>query len=148
MVAIQTTISDAEIMYKIEENNLQGWADLYEKYGLIMFVAIFWATDDEKTAEELLVSLFKQLKQNPDLLRIKTSLPISLLYHTYVTVMKIIYVNKNAIAYRTPLKKVIPMLHLVSFKPNSIHEISEILEVSADEVQMQLHRELNEFRNK
>lgn len=146
MVMLQTTTSDAEIMYKIEENNLQGWADLYDKYGLIMFVAIFWATDDEKMAEELLISLFGQLKLNPNLLRVKSSLPLSLLFHTYTTAMKIIYVNKKGVEANVPSKKVIPMMHLLAFKPNSIQEVSEILEISRDEIQMKLHSEMNELR--
>jgi len=86
--------SDIEIVDMIEQGNPLGWQYLYDKYALMMYVAILWVVDEGPPAEEILVMLFFQLKADKSLLETKKSLCQSLLFHTCVTSLKIMQNNE------------------------------------------------------
>ncbi len=85
----QQLMSDIEIICMIEQNDPSGWDFLYDKYALMMYVAILWVIDEEQPADEILFTIFFQLKADKSLLESKKSLCQSLLYHTCMTSMKI-----------------------------------------------------------
>ncbi len=91
--------SDIEIVELIAQNNPQGWQYLYDKYALMMYVAILWVVDEGPPAEEILIMLFFQLKADKSLLETKKSLCQSLLFHSCVTSLKIMQ-NQEIIAKR------------------------------------------------
>ena len=85
----QKLMTDTEIICMIEQNDPLGWDFLYDKYALMMYVAILWVIDEEQPAEGILIMIFFQLKADKSLLETKKSLCQSLLYHTCMTSSKI-----------------------------------------------------------
>lgn len=94
MITSRHLMSDTEIMCLIEHNNFLGWQCLYNKYALMMYVGIFWITDDKALTEEIMSLLFVQLKMDKTLLNSKPTLGSSLLYHTHATAYKMFKINE------------------------------------------------------
>jgi hypothetical protein len=94
MITSRHLMSDTEIMCLIEHNNFLGWQCLYNKYALMMYVGIFWITDNKALTEEIMSLLFVQLKMDKTLLNTKLNLSSSLLHHTYSTAYKMVKINE------------------------------------------------------
>jgi hypothetical protein len=146
MATQQYFISDAEIISMIDHENPSGWSHLYDKYALMMYVAVLGVIHDEKIAAEVLALLFIQAKANKSLLRTKKSLCASLLKHACTTALKISDTNEKIPVREDLNNKVFPILNCLAGKPNSLKDAAEIYSISEDEVKTKLRLELNKIR--
>jgi hypothetical protein len=94
MIISRNLLSDIEIICLIEHNNFLGWQCLYNKYALMMYVSIFWITNNKILTEEIMSLLFVQLKSDKTLLNTRQTLSTSLLHHSYTTAYKILKINE------------------------------------------------------
>jgi DNA-directed RNA polymerase specialized sigma24 family protein len=83
MILTANSISDTTIVSMMTENNLSAWEHLYDKYAPMMYGAIFQITGDAAMAEEIFKKCFLELKENDDLLKVKTALCPFLLRHAH-----------------------------------------------------------------
>lgn len=132
-------MSDTEIMCLIEHNNFLGWQCLYNKYALMMYMGIFWITDDKALTEEIMSLLFVQLKTNKTLLNTKRTLSLSLLHHTYSTAYKMFKVNEMR------CRKQEVQLELCPILTDLMNDATHITEAEA---KAKLRLDINRMRDK
>lgn len=97
MKNLDNLMPDTEIISMIEQNDPLGWDFLYDKYALMMYVAILWVIDESELAEGILIMIFFQLKADKSLLETKKTLCQSLLYHTCMASSKILELSEVAV---------------------------------------------------
>ena len=84
------TVSNAEILLLIAQNNDSGWSHLYDKYAPIMYGVILKVTDNDNIANEILIRAFILLKQQNKFSAFTNNLCVSLIKHTYDTAVHIL----------------------------------------------------------
>ena len=75
--------SDAEILQKIQTDDINGWEDLYDKYAPIMLKAIVCLISDRAIAEKTLLQAFISLSSKQYLYPAKQRLPVYLYVYAF-----------------------------------------------------------------
>jgi hypothetical protein len=139
MIRQHNLLSDTEIICLIDNNNFLGWQCLYNKYALMMYVAILWVTDDKVLTEEIMSLLFAQLKTNKMLLTTHKTLCSSLLQHTYSTAYKMLKIKDMRFCENTVKHDSCPML---------MDLLSDATAITEAEAKLKLRVEVNQIRDK
>lgn len=139
MITQHNLLSDTEIICLIDNNSFLGWQCLYNKYALMMYVAILWVTNDKILTEEIMSLLFAQLKTNKTLLTTNKTLCSSLLQHTYSTAYKMLKINDMRFCENTVKHEPCPMLTDL---------LSDATAITEAEAKLTLRVEVNRIRDK
>ena len=131
----------------IKENNFSAWAALYKKYSAAMYGLICNLTDNKEIANEILIGAFIELKTKNILAGVKNSLCLVLLKFT--NAFAVSELQKRGIDCKmfTPAEEE-KLIHLLCIQCHSLQEVSEILDISKEEVRKQLRIEVLNLRNK
>lgn len=141
-----TQISDTIILNLIGENNLKGWKLLYDKYAEVMYGVICTHTADKSFAEEILISLFIQLKHQQILLKASVALYPTILRYTHANTKK--ELKKRGINYTESPNMKNSILHIFCSQYTSVKKVSKKLKVSEVEVKQHLQKEFFMLRTK
>ncbi|MDQ3052149.1 MAG: hypothetical protein M3Q95_14830 [Bacteroidota bacterium] len=146
MLSQSEYISDRHIIDLLQENNLEAWKLLYDKYAASMYGMICKLTDDESIAGEIFKEAFLQLKDNHILSKTNYSLCPFLLRHTYNYAIKQLKQFGMQIKPLTPIEEA-SLIHFLCTQSVSLPEVSSILNMSEEETRVKLRHEFLNLRN-
>ncbi len=139
-------LSDRHIIDMLQDNNMEAWNLLYEKYAASMYGIICKLTDDEIIAGEIFKEAFLQLKDTHILSKTTHSLCPFILRHTYNYTIKQLKQYGLNTTEQSPMDE-INLIELLCTKSGSLTEASSILNLTVNETRFKLRNELLKFRN-
>lgn len=140
-------ITDQLILSQIEEGNMQGWSNLYDKYSPMMYGIIYKLAPNKSLCEEIFTKAFMQWKEKKNFSTKENTLWLSLFRHTYnLTVAELI--KRKIIPVEHDQVEESEVLALLSSDHYTLSEVAYIFRISEEEVTKKLRLEFLALRNK
>ncbi len=147
MRSYKKQLPDTEPIFVIVQNDESIWEYVYHKYAPTMYGIIFQMTGDKTIAEEILESIFLELKEKKTISKIHPTLCIELLRHTYEFssnhLKKLGLLPANA----QPFDKNYPLINQFCFELNTLKEAAIKSAMSEPQMLQQLQVEFMRLRN-
>ncbi len=139
-------ISEEQIIKLLQKNGSSVWGILYDRYSASMYGIICSLTDDIKIAEQILIEVFKQLKERQILSKVKHALCPNLLRYTYDSAT--MQLKKYGITQKTlNVSDEVKLIYLLHSQCSSLKEAASILNLSEEETKQKIRSELLQYRN-
>ncbi len=145
--AQKENLSDAEIITMFNNNDLQAWGQLYDKYAAVMFAAILRLTDDIALAEKILVQSFSTLNLKDNFTFDGKILCVFLLHHTHATATAFLASRFVSQKKRSIYNKKFPLIDHFLYQLQCAKEATRLNMLSENDLRLKLRAELIEYRN-
>ena len=128
--------------------DLNNWEQLYDKYSPVLFAVIMRSAGNKNDAENILIEVFAELAQKPEILSHKSpGLMLVLIRHTQkITLEYLQHKNKPVIKY-TAIATHAPVLNACLFGQQQIPVIAEQTGIAETEVRKNLLQEIYQLRH-